>query len=252
MSRLVIRKAGKTLESAAEWAQHAAPAADGSVWIAGQAEFELAHAFFPKPGDAMIPEVLQKMMNSNPVIGVQQWVQGIPGYQVKPDVQSDSTHRFDLMGVTAGSEGRCALGIEAWTDGGFGPLIADQLKRSRPGSQWASGIQRLSKAVLSVSAAESGHLRSGLIHAAAAALRAAEIEKAAIAVLVFYEFRPRDGRGQQRHGNLSALDALSAALGGQPLKEGVLSGPFRVPGGSDIPASVPLFLGRLVSFLPVG
>jgi hypothetical protein len=67
---------------------------------------------------------------------------------------------------------------------------------------------------------------------------------------VFFEFRPKGGRGQQRVGNAAALDALSEALGGSALKEGVLAGPFRVPGGHDIPASVPLFLGKALRLLP--
>jgi hypothetical protein len=140
--------------------------------------------------------------------------------------------------------------IEAWSDGGFGPKISDQLNRSRPGSQWAQRIGRLCEAVLGRSAAASGSLLGGLVHRAAAALRAAEGEKAAVAVLVFYEFRRKDGRGQQRKGNLAAIDALVTALGGEPLKDGVLSGPFRVPGGGEIPASVPLFIGRAVRLLP--
>ena len=250
MSELLIRKTGKTLGSADEWLQEAPPPAEAAPWEAGQAEFELARALFRVPGKALVPDELQALLASHSGLGPLRLVQGIPGYLVRLDDQPGGSQRCDLLGVVNGREGRGAVVIEAWSDGGFGPKISDQLKRSRPGSQWAQRIGRLCEAVLGRSAAASGNLLGGLIHRAAAALRAAEGEKAAVAVLVFYEFRRKDGRGQQRKGNLAAIDALVTALGGGPLKDGVLSGPFRVPGGGEIPASVPLFIGRAVRLLP--
>ncbi len=250
MNDFTIRKAGKTLGSPGEWLLEAPPAEGPEGWASGQPEFELASALFSKSGAATVPDELKSLLGSHPGLGPLKLVQGIPGYQVRLDHQPGGSQRCDLLGVATGREGRSAVIIEAWCDGGFGPVISDQLKRSRPGSQWVQRIGQLCQALFGKPAASCGTLRGGMVHRAAAALRAAEGEKAAVAVLVFYEFRRRDGRGQQRKGNLTSMNALVAALGGDPLKDGILSGPFRVPGGGEIPASVPLFIGRIVRLLP--
>ncbi len=232
-----------------DWRQHALPDAGPEGWQAGQPEFELARAFLAGPAGARVPEELKALLASHAGLGPVGLQQGIPAYQVKLDGQPGGSQRCDLLATGTGREGRSAVVLEAWSDGGFGPRLADQLQRSRPGSQWALRIQRLCEAVLGVPAEKVPALRGGLIHRAAAALRAAEIEKAATAILIFIEFRPKDSRGQQRKGNLGDIDALATALGGGPLKNGVLTGPFRVPGGHEIPASVPLFLGKTVRLL---
>lgn len=250
VSEILIKKAGQTLTSPDAWLQEAPPADGAALWTAGHPEFELAKALFSKTGTASVPEELKLLLTSHPGLGPLKLVQGIPGYQVRLDGQPGGSQRCDLLAVATGREGRSAVVIEAWSDGGFGPIIADQLKRSRAGSQWVQRIEQLCHALFGKSAAECSHLRGGLIHRAAAALRAAEGEKSAVAVLVFYEFRRKDGRGQQRKGNLDSMDALATALGSAPLKDGHLSGPHRVPGGGDIPASVPLFIGRTVRLLP--
>jgi hypothetical protein len=250
MNELLIRKAGLTFESMEDWLLHAPPDGGVAAWQAGQPEYELARAIFSKDAGTRVPDELKALLASNAVLGAVRLTQGIPAYQVRLDGEAGGSQRCDLMGVGTGREGRCAVVVEAWSDGGFGPRIADQLKRGRPGSQWARRIGRLCEAVLGKSAAEAGGLRGGLIHRAAAALRAAEGEKAAVAVLIFHEFRRKDSRGQQRKGNITDIDALVAAVGGQPLKDGVLAGPFRIPGGNEIPASVPLFIGKTVRLLP--
>ena len=250
VSELLIRKAGQTLSGVDDWGQHAPPAEGAASWQAGQAEYELARAFFPEGGAAQVPPELAALLASSAALGGVNLQQGIPGYQVKLDGQPGGALRCDLLALGRGREGRSAVVVEAWSEGGFGPLVVDQIKRSRPGSQWVKRMDRLGEALLGRRAAELGGLRGGLLQRVGAALRAAEGEKAAVAVVVFYEFRAKGGRGQQRGGNLADLDALSGALGGGALKEGVLAGPFRVPGGHDIPASVPLFLGKALRLLP--
>ena len=251
---LPIRKAGRTLGSAEEWFQEAPPAEDAAAWSAGQGEFELAKAVFAAGSGggtgSSVPAELQAVLSSHAGLGPVRLSHGIPGYLVRLDEGTGGSQRCDLLAMGAGREGRVAVVVEAWSDGGFGPLIGDQMKRSRPTSQWTLRIDRLCEAVVGKRAVECGKLRGGLIHRVAAALRAAEGEKAAVAMLIFCEFRPKDGRGQQRKRNLADLDALVAALGGTALKEGVLAGPFRVPGGHEVPASVPLFVGRTVRLLP--
>lgn len=264
MIELPIRKAGRTLASAAEWFQEAPPGEDAAAWAPGQGEFELAKAIFDGTvgsgsggsggsggaGVSTVPAELQAVLCSHAGLGPVRLSHGIPGYLVRLDEAAGGSQRCDLLAVGAGREGRVAVVVEAWSDGGFGPLIGDQLKRSRPTSQWTRRIDRLCEAVAGKRAMECTQLRGGLIHRVAAALRAAEGEKAAVAMLIFCEFRPKDGRGQQRKRNLNDLDALVAALGGTALKDGILAGPFRVPGGHEVPASVPLFIGRTVRLLP--
>ena len=249
VNEFTIRKAGQIIGSPEEWLKLAPPPEPESQWGPGQAEGEWARSFFDGSGSVQVPQALGAILLSHPLLGAVRLQGLIPEYRIKLDDSPGGSQRAQGLAVGTCREGRVAVMIHVRTDGGFGPLMADQLRRSKPGSQTLARLTRMTEAVLGTTPVAAGALRAGLVLLAAAALRAAETEKAGTAVLLFHEFRPKLSRPHQLQQNSTGLDAFAAALGGKPLKPGVLSGAFRVPGGNEVPASVPLYLGKTITLL---
>lgn len=251
MNPFAIRKAGHHLQSTADWLRLAPPPDPEQEWAPGHAAWEFAASFFPadQPGPRVPADLEQLLASSASACGPVRLQSLIPEYLVRLDAEKGGSQRGNALASGMCREGRAAVFLHARTDEGFGPLIGDQLKRSRPGSVWVSRMTRLTEALLGRPLTDCSHLRSGLILLAAAALRAAEAEKSAVACLVFQEFRPHPSRPLQVKQQAADLDAFSASFGGPPLRNLMLAGPFRVPGGPEVPASVPLFLGKTTTLL---
>ena len=241
----LIRKAGQSILTPGDW-QRVVPfpesAEAGHEVSAGR---EFARSFFNHEGNVQVPPPLGKLLTSHPGLGAVTLQSMIPEYLIALDPAPGGSHRCDAVAVGTCREGRVAVTQMARSDEGFGPLISDQLKRGKPGSQWAARAARLADSVLGKPLAACGHFRGELLRLTAAALRVAEAEKAAAAILVFLEFRSKLARPAQVKRDRDDLDAFAKGLGGKPLKAGVLAGPFRVPGGHEVPASVPLYLGKI-------
>ncbi len=249
VNEIVIRKAGHEIRSLEDWLKAAPPPEAEKEWQEGRGIRELAGAFFPPGGGVQVPADLGGLLESATGPGPLRVQSVIPEYLVRLDGKPGGSQRCHALAVAQGRDGRAAVVIQARTDEGFGPLVADQLKRGKPGSQWARRMERLSQELLGRALAECGGLRSGLLLQAAAAIRAAEGEKAGMAVLVWCEFRPKRSRAQQLKQQSDDLDAFVRMAGGGALKPGALAGPFRVPGGEELPATIPLYVGKVVTLL---
>ena len=244
-----IRKAGQAILSDGDWLRLAPPPDAPVAWQDGSPTREFARLFYNPEGRVQVPPGLGKILTTHPGLGAVTLQSLIPEYLVALDTLPGGSQRSHAVSIGTSREGRVAVMQHARTDEGFGPLISDQLKRGKPGSQWALRAARLAEAVLGLPLKDGGALRGELLRLAAAALRAAEIETSGTAVLLFHEFRPKAARAAQVKRNADDLDSFSKALGGKPLKDSILTGPFRVPGGHDIPASVPLYLGKITTLL---
>ena len=245
----LIRKAGSPIHTPADWFRLAPPASGEAAWQKGQADREFADLFFNHEGTPAVPQVLGKTLTTHAGLGAVTLQSMIPAYLIALDPLPGGSHRCHAVAIGTCREGRVAVTQHARTEEGFGPLISDQLKRGKPGSQWASRAARLAEAILGRPLHSSGALRGELLRLAAAALRVAEVEKAGTAVLLLHEFRAKTARPPQVKRDATDLDAFASALGDKPLKDGFLTGPFRVPGGHEIPASVPLYLGKITTLL---
>lgn len=247
--QFLIRKAGQTILTVDDWQRLAPPPASATLWADGMPEREFARIFFNHEGRVQVPQVVGKVLTTHAGLGAVTLQSMIPEYLIALDAQPGGSQRCHAVAIGSCREGRVAVTQHARTGEGFGPLISDQLQRGKPGSQWAARAARLAAAVLGRELAACGGLRGELLRLAAAALRVAETEKSGTAVLLFHEFRPKAARPLQVKRNADDLDAFAKALGGLPLKDGFLTGPFRVPGGDGVPASVPLYLGKLTVLL---
>lgn len=245
----LIRKAGQPILTPDDWLRLAPPPDPGHAWVDGSPVREFSRLFFNQEGRPCVPLVLGKMLTTHAGIGPVILQSMIPEYLIALDALPGGSQHCDAVAVGTSREGRVAVTQHASTGEGFGPLISDQLKRGKPGSQWTARATRLAEAILGRPLEGCTSLRGELLRLGAAALRIAESEKAAIAALIFHEFRPKTARAPQVKRNAGDLDAFAQALGGKPLKDGFLAGPFRVPGGYEVPASVPLYLGKLTTLL---
>ena len=245
----LIRKAGQPILTTDDWLEVAAPPAGKADWVDGKPKREFVRLFFNHEGRVHVPQTLGKMLSTHAGLGPVVLHSMIPEYLIALDALPGGSQRCDAVAIGTSREGRVAVTQHARTGEGFGPLISDQVNRGKPGSHWAARAARLAAALLGRPLESCAALRGELLHRAAAALRTAESEKAAIAILLFHEFRPKSSRALQVKRNATDLDSFARALGGKPLKDGFLAGPFRVPGGYEVPASVPLYLGKLTTLL---
>ena len=246
-----IRKAGHSILTIEDWqevAPHPGTAGTGARQVSG-AVGEFARLFFNHEGRVQLPQTLGRLLTTHAGLGAVTLQSMIPEYLIALDAAPGSSQRFDAVAIGTCREGRVAVSQHALIEEGFGPLISNQLKRGKPGSQWAARATRLAAAVTGRPLEKCGSLRGDMLRLTAAALRVAEAEKAAVAVLVFHGFRPKNTRTPQVKRDADDLDAFAKVLGGKPLREGFLTGPFRVPGGHEVPASVPLYLGKIVTLL---
>ncbi len=245
----LIRKAGQPIHAPADWLRLAPALEDRGATQEASAEREFVRLFFDHEGRVVVPQVLGKILTTHAGLGVVTLQSMIPEYHIALDAGPGGSQRCHAVAIGTCREGRVAVAQHARASEGFGPLLADQLKRGKPGSLRAARAARLADAVLGRSVEACAPLRSGLLELAAAALRIAEVEKSGTAVLVLHEFLPKTARAAQVKCNADDLDAFAQALGGKSLKDGFLTGPFRVPGGHEIPASVPLFLAKIRTLL---
>jgi hypothetical protein len=248
-NEFLIRKAGQPILSTDDWLRVAPPPEAAAEWMDGSPLREFARLFFNHEGRVQVPQVIGKLLTTHAGLGAVTLQSMIPEYLIAIDAQPGGSQRCHAVAIGTCREGRVAVTHHARTEEGFGPLVSDQLKRGKPGSQWAARADRLAGAVLGRPLEACGNLRGELLRLAAAALRVAETEKSGTAVLFFHEFRPKAARAPQVKRNADDLDAFVKALGGKPLKDGFLMGPFRVPGGHEVPASVPLYVGKMVTLL---
>lgn len=248
-NEFLIRKAGQPILTVEDWQRLAPPPEAAGAWADGSPEREFARLFFNHEGRVQVPQVVGKILTTHPGLGAVTLQSMIPEYLIALDNKPGGSQRCPAVAIGTCREGRVAVTSHARTEEGFGPVISDQLARGKPGSQWAARAARLAEAILGRPLEECGNLRGELLRLAAAALRIAETEKSGTAVLLFHEFRPKAARPLQVKRNMEDLDSFAKALGGKPLKDGFLTGPFRVPGGHEIPASVPLYLGKLTTLL---
>lgn len=244
---MIYNSGGESIESVAEWFRKAPPKSPKVQWQDGRSAKELANAWF-RSGLAAVPEEVEQVLKS-----------AFPGWsaveahvenEVPLDELGGEQRTIELLMLGECEAGRAAVSVEATADESFGDFIGVYYDRckSKTASKVPARIEALVEAVLGGPlTAERRNLRYGLLHSTAAAIVEARNCEAAFAVLLVFEFLS-DGLNEKRvETNRKDYDNWLAAL--RPWASGAsvagLEGPFLVPGSGQIPADLPLFVGRV-------
>lgn len=155
----------------------------------------------------------------------------------------------DLLVHGVCKRGKLVISVEAKADERFDSSVGRKfdIGERTERSKLPERIRRLTSAVLDKSVAECRELRYQLLQGTAAALSAAAKHEAAIAIFVVHEFVTECTGDANHQKNAEDLNRFVSALSGvanQQVRDGVLLGPFLVPGNAYIPASVQLFIGK--------
>jgi hypothetical protein len=244
---MIYNSGGESIESVADWFRKAPPKSPKVHWQDGRSAKELAKAWF-QSGLAAVPEEIEQLLAA----AFPDWsaVEAHVENEVTLDELGGEQRTIELLVLGESGVGRVAISLDATADESFGDYIGVYYDRckSKTASNVPARIEALLEAVLGGPlTAERRNLRYGLLHSTAAALVEARNCEAAFAVLLVVEFLS-DGLNEKRvetnrkdyHNWVEALRpwASGASVAG-------LEGPFLMPGSGQIPADLPLFVGRV-------
>jgi hypothetical protein len=146
--------------------------------------------------------------------------------------------------------GRIEISVEAKADEPFSKLVGERFDKGKKcsGSNVPKRICLLASAVLGRQVEEVRDLRYQLLHGTAAALSVAKLRGAKAALFVVHEFVNDCTDDAKHQPNANDLNKFVSALGtlSTDVPDGVLLGPFRVPGNAYIPGDIDLFIGKAV------
>lgn len=246
---IIMNQAKEIIRTLDEWFKLAPPARGKEHWKDGRSAKELAKAWMGSLS-AQMPAELKDLLLSH--LDTRDFVPAwaIPEYKTKLDHLRGSGRHHDLVVMGETNALKTLISIEAKVDEPFGERIAAYLSRSirnNPRSQVPSRIDNLSRAIFG--SQNIGVLRYQLLYAVAATLIEAKNRAAAMAAFIVHEFVPYGKRTKRALQNEESLQAFVKMLTGDTLKNGQLTGPIFVPGDCNVPGHIPLYVGKITTFL---
>lgn len=263
--RMRIHVSGNAITSVDDWFRLAPPKGGEGQWREGRSALELARACCPTPGAACLPTEVQALLRTHPLTHSPAFADamGTPELRVPLDAYKGEPRNADLaLTYRAGDPPGplVAVSIEAKADEAFGQRVSAVIaaaERRRALGERSNGDRRARELADALVGSGAGHdsdvatLRYQLLTASAGALAYARSAGATVAVLVILEFvdrREQHTSPRRLRANARDLDAFVKWLshGAIPgVQEGVLTGPFSVPGNDYVPSGVPLLLGKV-------
>jgi len=245
----------KEIRSVDDWFLYAPPKMGARHWKDGRSAKELARSWF-RNNLAKPPEELVVLLEAR-------FGRGTTFHDVKPEctVQLDEfdgeQRNCDLVALCKLGTSRAVIHVEAKADEPFGDLIGEYFDRKiNSVSNVPERIRRLSLGLFGREPDEAiRKLRYQLLHATAAALIDTKANDAEFGLLLIHEFRSASlsHRKLSRNGRdwadfVHTFPELATAR----IEKDLILGPISVPGGNRIPASVPLYRGKLTTELTKG
>ncbi len=253
-----IHRNGTPISSQDDWLEHAPPKSGEDHWVDGGSAKELARAWFPIPGEPVIPPELASLLATHPNLPDIRLIEAEPEARIPFDAYPGEPRNADLAIRAEGSVGTIAITVEAKADESFGDkiepmLVAGARKLSRDtNTNIVERVKGLGGALLppwEEGLDHFGELRYQLLTGVAGTLAYARALSAPVAVFVIHEFIDLDKtKESRRRNNRESLDRFVRRLSGgtiERLTRGVLSDPIRVPGSEMIPGDVDLYLGKV-------
>ncbi len=235
---------GQPIETLDEWSVRGGPQ-QSYQWRDGRSAKECARAWL-RTGSPAVPAELTSLFDSHPLLAGLRVEEAVAEIETRLDAYGRGrVHDLVLTGAT--DDRSVVVSVEAKADESFGELVANARAAAvarRPRSRVPDRIEGLRRALFGP-AAEVDGLRYQLLYGVAGALIEAAARGADVAVFVVHEFAfpgHVDAAALERNG--ADFDAAVSALGGAPPTNGHLVEVPPVPGYGDVPAGMPLLIGK--------
>ncbi len=247
-----ISRDGEHIRSMEDWLRIAPPKGKDAQWVDGRSAKELARAWFPEPGDPVVPGELSEMLASCDDIGDVEFHEGWPECPVALDDFPGETRNADLLLTGLCNFGPVIVSVEAKADEELGPTLAKQLSSAK------SDASRIPERVENLCHGLFGRpydadpklddLRYQLLTGSAGALIEALNHQAVAAVFCIHEFigaATDDLKLRRNEGDIGAFIEHLSSGEHRELKPGQVLGPFRAR-GSGLSRRMSLYMGRAV------
>jgi len=248
-----IHKAGHEIRSVDDWFRWAPPKRGAFHWKDYRSAKELARSWF-RTGTALPPVELVSLLI--PTFGSELvFEEAMPECSVDLDDFEGEGRNCDLVVVCQAGVQRIVLSVEAKADEPFGnSTVGDYYDQTLDSdSRVPKRIEQLSNALFGREPDEViRRLRYQLVHAAAASLIEADARDAECGVLLVHEFISvglSNLKLEQNAKDWAAFVKALPQLAEATVQTNQICGPQWVPGGGRVPATIPLYLGKLVTRL---
>lgn len=244
--------AGATrIGSLAEWRAHAPPKKPDIQWQPGRSAMELARRWLAASEKGALPIEIEALLALS-----DEWADFTPRcafaeLKTRIDSLRGERRNNDLVVVGDTPRGAAVLDIEGKADEHFDETIETRLRLAgrKPNSKIPERIKHLCSAVLGARVDQVTHLRYQLLVGVAGALVQAKKHAAKQVAFVAHCFDTKRTRAEKHATNSGDLAAFVAELHkrcsiGSSRVVGGLHGAFRAPGGGEVPASIPFFVGK--------
>jgi len=254
---------GDPIDSVATWLNYAPPVKGVAHWVDGHSAKELAKAWCRK-GHPSVPAELQSLLDASPVTRGVQFSVGLAERVTRLDQYPGGHRNHDLLLV--GQQGQSppatlVIGIEAKASERFDTVVSKKYEegeerlRNGDASNLCKRVDQLVDALFKNAGSrrvELFSLRYQLLTATAGTIIEAASRGANKAILVVHQFVTAPQQpGVFSDADVDFSDFLGALAEDGDLRadDGVLYGPFTVPGGGRIPANFEIWLGKLRSIV---
>ena len=263
--------AGEPIRSFGDWEKYALPPARTELhWDEGRSACELGR-IWTACGEPAVPSELTQLLESYEGTRGIVILSGITEHETRLPFSRNGPRCHDLALQAEQDRSAVTICIEAKADESFGGTVANELMKAkkRVGTRFPMRLDWLTRSflglpafkddkllVLSASVAE---LPYQLLSAIGGTLLEAAEQKASKAIFVVHEFRTAKTRDANLNANANALNRFlrlflssNQANVGETfdLETGHIIGPVQVPdrhvpGPSEIPCRIPLFIGKI-------
>jgi hypothetical protein len=255
------------IESLDDWFTFAPPKGGAKHWVPLRSAYELADAWCGT-GKATPPSEFLRMLASHPSLEGLKLVEGYAEHKTALRGERGGPRNHDLLLVGKCVSGPVVIGVEGKADETFDREIAERWATASAeiaagkNTGWPARLSRLTRALLGCDAfvapselnPQIAKIPYQLLSAVAGTLIEAQEHGATVAALVAHVFTSSATSTDKVLVNAKAFADFVrrvSAGGVTDVKDGVLYGPFRVPGGAEtrIPSQIDLLLGKVTTSL---
>jgi hypothetical protein len=253
---LAIAKLQNPILSVEDWFRLAPPARGKTQWVDAKSAKTCAEVWLQHVADGGPPEVLA-LLRTHRALATAVLERAEPEARIAFDARAGNTRNADLAIVARDQHGPIAVTVEAKAGETFGETVADALvdglesKVATPTSAKLARIEDLARALLPPrprGMPKIGPMRYQLLTAVAGTLAHATQLKATRAVMIVHQFDTARTTAAMHVESMSDLQAFLRRLAGDEdlvIQDGVLLGPFLVPGRPLFMEPAELYVGTV-------